>query len=169
MSTLRRFWFSPIEYRPDPSRPEEGKITLGVVVEAEFRNMWVVAAKTRAILTEDELARLDGLGKELLKDPAGFIGREVESVLPRAKKPGDVLKLLAQAERWSFHVTSPSKKGLAGAGKSPRVVMLNKLEALYANHVRGIAAGTARRSAPPSALPWAAPPKEWDVSLAAHA
>ena len=165
MSTLRRFWSSPIDYRPDPTRPDEGKITLGVAVEAEFRHMWVVTVMARATLTEEELARLDGLGKALLREPIAFIAREVESILPQAKQPGDVLKLLARTERWSFHVTSPSKKELAGTGKSPRVVMLNKLETLYANYVGRVAPPTPRSTA--SAPPWAAPPRQWNVPLAA--
>lgn len=169
MSTLRRFWFSPIEYQPDPSRPDERKITLGVAVEAEFRHMWVVAVKARAILTDEELARLDGVGKELLREPIAFIAREVETVLPHAKKPGDVLKLLSQEGRWSFHVGSPSRKELAGVGRPPRLVMLSKLDSLYADHVGRVALTTPRRPTAPTVPPWAAPPKEWDVSLVAHA
>lgn len=162
-----RLWFSTIEYRPDPSLPDEGRISLGVIAEAEISTSWIVAVQARAFLSEDELSRLDGVGKELFREPLRLIAREVEAVLGQAKQPRDVLRLLCAREVWSFRFEGPRKLGSVGSEAS----LMKRLDRLYGENVGRAVTRPARRKpvSPSPAPPWAEPVREWRVPLGAHA
>jgi len=166
MTSNIQMWLSAIDYRPDSTAPNEGKIPLGVIVEAASASNWIVAVQVRAFLVDEELACLDGVGKELLRQPQRVVTREIESALSRAKVPGDVLKLLSQNALWSLHVGVPRKEK-APPRKKLHEGALGKLQSLYASHVGGVITKTTKQSGTPTTAvaPWARPAREWQVPI----
>jgi len=113
MSLLRKVWLSKIEYRPNPARPEEGRVPLGVVLAHNVGGRMAVKLAALRELEEGELQRLDGLSRELLRRPSEVLEREIDAVLaalPEGKKSGlAVLSQLARENVWSLHISPPAQ------------------------------------------------------------
>ena len=135
----RKGCFSIIEYRPRPAFPAEGRIPIGVLIEASNPKLRVVGAYYRAFLNPVELEQLDVMGRELLAHPHALIIKEIEAVLSLAVQPGDVLIRLAEQAIWSFHVTPPQAFDLTvWKGLSFDRVVQEAARQLYAEHVMGL-------------------------------
>jgi len=152
--TVRKFRFSNIEYRPDPSRPDASRIPLGVIIEGDFRGTWWVAFRVRTFLAAEERATLDGVAKELLGVPFDLVVREVQGVLPKARQPGDVLGLLASSKIWSFHVTAPKAIEIPVGSRTAREALETATLTLYGKCI-GVAAAGKQRPLRRSPMPWA--------------
>jgi hypothetical protein len=112
MSVLRKVWLSKVEYRPNPARPEEGRVPLGIVLAYDLGGETKVELAARFELEEGELRHLDRLSRELLRRPWEVIDREIGSLiqeLPNEEKSGRAfLSHLARENVWSFHVSPPA-------------------------------------------------------------
>jgi len=107
MTEHRKFHYALVEFRPNPARPDEGRINLGVMMEFTTPEFWVVALATRAAFPRDILASLDPLSRELLERRSSVIESEIADALLSARHPGDVLKLLSERNHWSVYMTAP--------------------------------------------------------------
>jgi hypothetical protein len=61
----------------------------------------------RTSLTAPEPEHLDGIAKELLRNPFEFLKQSVEKTLPAAGQPGEVLARLSAELELSIHVARP--------------------------------------------------------------
>jgi hypothetical protein len=176
MREMAQLWSSLIEYRPDPTQPKRGRIPLGVLLEAASKEIWNVGLYARAFLSPEEWNQLDGIGREILKSPFDAINSEVKAALGRAEEPGHVLKLLAELNTWSLHVTPPKKERaqVPRQGAKFESFMENKIRELYQVYLGAAEPGrTAPRQRSPSAVPrqsarltpspWARPPMIWEM------
>jgi hypothetical protein len=105
--SVRKAWFSTIEYRPNAADPETGVIGLGFVIEFTTDKYWVVTAVMRAGIEDAQLADLDDLAKQVIQHRSDVIQKEIARVLPSAKEPGQALAFLSAANPWSLHVSEP--------------------------------------------------------------
>jgi hypothetical protein len=100
-------WFSRIDYRPNPIDPVKDVVNLGFLLEFTTSEYWAVATLIVAALDDSALVAADKLSRELLEHRKEVIENEVRRVLPRARKPGEVLRLLAGSNPWSIHISAP--------------------------------------------------------------
>src|SRR4051794_2697040 len=107
MTEHRRLHYAQVEFRPNPARPEEGRLPMGMIMEFTTPEYWVVGLAARVAFPPKALEGLDPLSRELLERRPSVIEIEIGRLLNKAEKPGDVLKLLAQYNQWSIHVTEP--------------------------------------------------------------
>lgn len=108
MTAPTKFWISSVEYRPDPANPDAHKVLLGLVFECVYKATWYVGTLARVSLSDDELKLMDGIGRDLYREPCEAISREVRGSLSRKpEKPGGVLAALHSRLVWSLHVTEP--------------------------------------------------------------
>ena len=105
MSAKKLAWVSRIDFRPDPTDPDKDAINLGFLLEFTTKDYWVVAITMLAALDNFALSRLDDLSRRLIENRQVVVEREVRSALPRARKPGQALPLLAAANPWSIRIT----------------------------------------------------------------
>jgi len=162
LKTLRNVHYSVLEYRPDPSQPKQSRVPLGLVIEVEYNREWlVIGIRARSFLTPEELAAIDGIGRELLREPIQFLKNEIESLLYQPRRPNEVLALLARKHEWSIHVSRPSKRDIkVPAGMSSREAVDYALNDLFSRVVLG--AGPAPVRAPKrTASAGAIPPARW--------
>jgi hypothetical protein len=101
-------WFSTVDLRPDPKDPG-GALSLGYLLEFTTEDYWVIGLIMRATIDDSRTATFDQLTKKLLDDRVHVVSAEIKQILPRAKKPGEALALLASANPWSLNVSSPSR------------------------------------------------------------
>jgi hypothetical protein len=138
--TIHNCQFSVIEYRPDPASPRD-RIPLAVVMETKLKGRWYLGVVARPSLTEGELGRLDGIGRELLASPSKFIESAVEDVIKRAGKPppgGEALNFLAQRFNWTLSVSAPEKHAFAPSWiKSAKTAVADELGELFRAYVAG--------------------------------
>jgi len=80
---------------------------MGMIMEFTTPEYWVVGLAARVAFPPKALEGLDPLSRELLERRPSVIEIEIGRLLNKAEKPGDVLKLLAQYNQWSIHVTEP--------------------------------------------------------------
>ncbi len=107
MRKANQFQYSVVQYRRDPTEPDETSVVLGFAVEFATTDYWVVALGMRAAFTEDELQHIDPLTRDLLKNASEMLKHEIVSVLGASQKPGDVLRKFAANNPWSIHVSAP--------------------------------------------------------------
>ena len=110
--SLNKVWLSFIDYRPDPSVPEQDKLVLGCILQAQLGNHQEYSLAAREELTETERAWLDGIGREVLARPAEFLEREFKRILEGSlgtlpREEGGGLRALSREFPWSLHVTAP--------------------------------------------------------------
>lgn len=105
--------FSRIRYLIDPARPDGFPIPLGVAVEVRVGKQWVVGISVRSALSRDEIEVLDGIARELLRNPFELIKNDVSALVVSATKPGDILRALASTKPWSLNVTPPEHWNLS--------------------------------------------------------
>ena len=98
---------SRIDFRPDPADPDKDAIGLGLLLEFTTENYWAIGMVMLAAIDDAALARLDELSKKLIENREHIIGQEIRRTLPQAKKPGQALPLLAAANPWSMHISTP--------------------------------------------------------------
>ena len=104
--------YALLEYRTNPGRPEQGSFPIGIALEFTTAEYWVVALVLRANLDPVDLSSTDALTRELLENRAEILKAEVTQVIERAQSPGDVLRILADENPWSIHVSSPMETRL---------------------------------------------------------
>ena len=103
--------FSRIRYLVDPAQPTSLVIPLGVAVEVVIGDQWMIGLCARTALSPDETALLDGIGRELLRNPFEALKREMSTLIQNIEKPGDALNILASTNIWSLNVTAAAKWG----------------------------------------------------------
>ena len=133
MRKANQFQYSVVQYRRDPTEPDDNSVVLGFAVEFATSDYWVVALGMRATLAEDELQRLDPLTRDLLQDPSDLLKGEIISALRGVQKPGDVLRRFAANNPWSIHV-SPPKSAQLPRGKSTHEASVQRLSDEYLLH-----------------------------------
>lgn len=141
MTRFRQFWYSVVEYRPDPAAPESGRIPLGVVVGAMVGRLRLVGIAARNALTQDELRRLDGVGRGILKNPYETFRADIEQALREIGigAPLRILERLASQNQWSLFVSTPSKLELTvPEGRAKKAALDAALRGLYAQKILGI-------------------------------
>jgi hypothetical protein len=112
--SLNKVWLSFVDYRPDPAEPDRDRIALGCILEAGLRGgrEREIVLTGRVELTESELGRMDGIGREMLGQPSAFLNQEFRRFLDEHSEPvpfekGGVLAAFTRKHRWSLHVTPP--------------------------------------------------------------
>jgi len=107
--SLDKVWFSFIDYRPDPSEPEKGRIVLGSILSTRlWRRHGTIVLDARERLTEAELNVMDGISREMLARPGHYLDGEIRRLLKTTPfDHGAWLKALSQLHRWSLYVTPP--------------------------------------------------------------
>jgi hypothetical protein len=105
--TKKKIWYSELQFRYNPADPAQGTIDLGWALEFMTSHYWVVGLALRAALDEKRFSDLDELTRKLLDHRMDVMTRELEQVLQKAQRLGDVLKALAARNPWSLHVASP--------------------------------------------------------------
>jgi hypothetical protein len=108
MSMRKNAWFSTVDLRPDPKDPG-GAVSLGYLLEFTTEDYWVIGMIMRATVDDSRIAAFDQLTKKILDDRVHVMKAEINQILPRAKKPGEALALLASVNPWSLYVSSPSR------------------------------------------------------------
>jgi hypothetical protein len=160
--------FSVVQYRPDPSRPTVGAILLGVIVEVETQETWAVCLQARGFLSEKELQRLDGIGRDIFARPFEYLKREVESVLGAPDvEEGSALLMLAQQHEWSLFISKPQQVTV-DFGPSLTETLERVTRELYQTHIVGARPPQRSRAATTSSVPprpWAIPPSIWELRL----
>ena len=157
--TIRDLRYSLVEYLPDPAHPEQGRILLGIVFDGRVGKHYIVGLRARLFLTDEELKRLDGIGRELLKQPIHYLRREIESkILPKVRRPGDALELMSEWGTWYLRV-SPAKK----MEIQPRSVQ--HVREAISDRMDSFFAKLGEETGP---LPWAQR-TEWEVSTMSRA
>ena len=125
---VSKVWLSQVQYRPDPAEGQKGVIPLGLLIEFNTPKYWAVGCMVRAGLDQAKLAGLDELTRNILEHRGDVIARELEQVLPKAKKPGDALTLLSANNRWSIYVSRPQTLDVPAsvfrAEKTPDQIMI---------------------------------------------
>ena len=99
--------YSLLEYRPDPARPTEGRLGLGVALEFTTARYWVVGLAMRATIEKASLDAMDRLTKDVLENRVAVVAAEIQAVLELARQPGDVLRLAASRNPWSISIGVP--------------------------------------------------------------
>jgi len=139
--------FSRIRYLVDPAQQDKLHIPLGVAVEVVVSGQWLVGICVRSALSNDEIAVLDGIGRDLLRNPFEFVKREVQEILPGTQKPGDVLAALASTNVWSLNVTPAETWGLSLRNGPVEAQLKEQMSALWSEVVRDLLKVPAPRQA----------------------
>lgn len=108
MTAKKLAWASRIDFRPDPADADKGAIDLGFLLEFTTEDYWVIAMIMLAAVDDTSLAGLDELSRKLIDNRREIIRSEVQRILPRANKPGELLPLLSAANPWSIHIDAPT-------------------------------------------------------------
>jgi hypothetical protein len=99
--------FVAVEYRLDLAGQRIKPINLGVLMEFVAGNIWTVGTAMLHTVDMAAVEDLDLMSRELIGGRADIIKNEISTALKAARRPGDVLRLLAEHNPWSFHVTPP--------------------------------------------------------------
>lgn len=124
----KKMWHSRIDFRPNPADPKVDVVNLGHLLEFTTESYWVLGMVIRASLDEASLTAVDDLSRAILDDRESVIEKEVRSVLPKARKPGDVLALLSAGNRWSLHISPPRVLAVPALPKAKNVSVEKTLE-----------------------------------------
>jgi hypothetical protein len=111
----------------------------------------LIGISARNSLTPDELARLDGIGRELLKNPYETIRADLQQAMHELgiEAPLLVLERLASQNQWSLLVSAPSRLELTvPEGRSKKTALDAAMRGLYAQKVLGIPVQGALTKAP---------------------
>src|SRR5580693_653609 len=117
MTDNKKLWYSQLEFRYNPADPSQGSLDLGLALEFMTSQYWVVGLAMRAALDQTRLATLDELTRKLLENRMAVMTRELEHVLPKAQRLGDVLKAFATSNPWSLYVSAPRSLALNASEK----------------------------------------------------
>jgi len=152
MNRLRQFWYSVVEYLPDPAAPQAGKLPLGVLVGAAVGKMRYVGISARNSLNPQEMEKLDGIGREVLKNPYEAIRIDVEQAIQELGilAPLRVLERVASMNRWSVSISAPVRLELTvpETVRSKKEALDSAMRGLYAQKVLGVQIQTALAKAP---------------------
>lgn len=102
-------WASTIDFRPNPTRPREGRVLLGVAFGFEVRHARYLVLWARDRLEQAEYDGMDGVFRRLLAEPAKYTSRQFEKAIGGSALPQVVLQSFAEANRASFFVSPPVK------------------------------------------------------------
>jgi hypothetical protein len=146
--SVRKAWFSTIEYRPNAADPETGVIGLGFVIEFTTNRYWVVTAVMRAGLDDAQLADLDDLARQVLQHRSEVIQKEIARVLPSVEEPGQALAYLSASNPWSLHVSEPREIEAAVETTDPSIERIEEefmLSVYWTSWLPAVQAHEARR------------------------
>lgn len=140
--TPSQLFFSLIEYRRNPARPESGSIPLGFLIALVTKEVIAVGLHARISLSEKERAVLDEVGQELLRDPFDFFVKEMKEEWAKSADPTKVLEVLSSTHSWSIFARPPElvrmvlkRGGKQESGGIVRAAMA-KGEQIYSRWVR---------------------------------
>jgi hypothetical protein len=112
--------FSAVQYRADLSGQRIKPINLGVLMEFVAENIWTVGMAMLHTVDAAAVQDLDPISRELIEGRVNVIRSEMSAALKAARRPGDVLRLLAEHNPWAFHIMQPETV----------VLPVNKLDAV---------------------------------------
>lgn len=131
MSAMKqRVYHSRVLFLRDPATPEDAPVDLGVLVGFTVEHRHTVGLLMTAAVSKTLLASLDPLSREVLENRVSIMRGEILDVLDEADKPEGVLRLVAERNFLSLHVTAPSSMMVDMPG-DPQTATAQKLAEDY--------------------------------------
>jgi hypothetical protein len=141
--------YSRIRYLVDPARPDLFPVPLGVAVEVVVGKQWLVGISVRSALSEEEIGLLDGIARDLLRNPFELMKSDVSALTVNSQKPGDILHALASTKIWSMNVTSPQPWSLSLKRGSIQPQVKEEMSVLWKKVVAELLRGAAKEEHAP--------------------
>jgi len=109
MTAQQPIEYARVEFRPNPGRPNEGRIFLGIVFAFKRgKDGEIVGWRLAFDIPEEQLATLDQLSRDLVLKRKTTLRSELASAIKQPTDGHKVLENLAAENIWAFHVAKPT-------------------------------------------------------------
>jgi hypothetical protein len=108
MTAQQSIEYARVEFRPNPARPEDDRIFLGIVFAFKRgRQGEIVGWRLLFDVPEEQLDRLDTLSRELVVRRKATLRSELSNAIKQQTDGRKVIKSLAASNAWAFHISAP--------------------------------------------------------------